>query len=66
LQNEPYGATWGTGNTGTDWNLAAARIADAIAVAVSDRFLMFVEGVATSPACADSCFWGEDLIVRLS
>ncbi|ELR21743.1 cellulase (glycosyl hydrolase family 5) subfamily protein [Acanthamoeba castellanii str. Neff] len=62
IKNEPYAATWGTGNTGTDWNLAVARIADAIAASVSSRFLIFVEGVASSPACTDACFWGENLI----
>jgi hypothetical protein len=32
---------------------------------VSSRFLIFVEGVASSPACTDACFWGENLIVLL-
>jgi endoglucanase len=64
LKNEPYAATWGTGNSNTDWDKAAARIGNAIASGVSSRFLIFVEGVASSPACADSCFYGEDVIVR--
>ncbi|ELR13416.1 cellulase (glycosyl hydrolase family 5) subfamily protein [Acanthamoeba castellanii str. Neff] len=61
LKNEPHSSTWGTGNTATDWNLGAARLANAIASAVSDRFLMFVEGVSNSPPCRENCFWGENL-----
>ncbi|ELR12201.1 glycoside hydrolase family protein [Acanthamoeba castellanii str. Neff] len=61
LKNEPHTSTWGTGNSATDWNLGAARLANAIASGVSDRFLMFVEGVANSPPCRENCFWGENL-----
>jgi len=62
IKNEPFSATWGTGNTNTDWNMGAARIANALASTVSDRFLFFVEGVSSSPPCAQACFWGEDLL----
>jgi len=61
LKNEPHSATWGTGNTATDWNLGAARLANAIASTVSDRFLMVVEGVTDSPPTRENCFWGENL-----
>ena len=61
LKNEPHTSTWGTGNSATDWNLGAARLANAISSAVSDRFLMFVEGVSDSPPCRENCFWGENL-----
>lgn len=62
LKNEPFSATWGTGNTATDWNLAAARMGNAIASSVSSRFLIFVEGTANSPSCSDACFYGEDVV----
>jgi hypothetical protein len=65
-QNEPFSTTWGTGNSATDWNTAAARIANAIATSVSNRFLIFVEGTATSPTCTDACFYGENLMVFAS
>jgi len=62
LKNEPFSATWATGNNATDWNAGAARVADGIAATVSSRFLIFVEGVANSPPCSDACFYGEDLM----
>jgi len=64
LKNEPFAATWGTGNPNTDWNLGAARMANAIASTVSNRFLIFVEGTGNSPNCAEPCFYGGDLVVR--
>jgi endoglucanase len=64
LKNEPHAATWGTGSDSTDWNLGAARLANAIAAGVSDRFLMFVEGVTSSPSTTDPCFYGENISVR--
>jgi endoglucanase len=63
LKNEPFSATWGTG-ADTDWNKGAARMANSIASSVSSRFLIFVEGTASSPSCSDACFYGEDLVVR--
>jgi hypothetical protein len=33
---------------------------------VSNRFLIFVEGTATSPTCTDACFYGENLMVFTS
>ena len=45
LFNEPYAAGWGVGDAGTRWDLAAARMGDA----VLDRcphWLIVVEGVA--------------------
>lgn len=44
LQNEPYGATWGTGDPATDWRRAATRAAKAI-LAVNPRLLIFVQGI---------------------
>eukprot|EP01113_Clastostelium_recurvatum_P011172 TRINITY_DN1563_c1_g1_i1.p1 TRINITY_DN1563_c1_g1~~TRINITY_DN1563_c1_g1_i1.p1 ORF type:complete len:303 (+),score=70.75 TRINITY_DN1563_c1_g1_i1:147-1055(+) len=62
LKNEPYGCTWGTGNMATDWNAAASRIGTHIQnLDGGSRFLIFVEGVSSSPPCADACFWGENL-----
>jgi endoglucanase len=45
----------------TDWNLAAERIGNHILSNGGDKFLIFVEGTNKSPACNQSCFWGEDL-----
>jgi endoglucanase len=59
IKNEPFQATWGTGANATDFNLAAQRIGNAV---VNDtNWLVFVEGTASSPACAKNCFYGEDL-----
>jgi len=64
-QNRPFSATWGTGKTNTDWDVGAARIANALASTVSNCFLFFLEGVSLSPPYAQACFLGEDLIVWL-
>ncbi len=64
LKNEPHGAaTWGTGNTKTDWNLAAERAATAV-LATAPDMLIFVEGIGTQASCSDTVngyFWGENL-----
>jgi len=61
LKNEPWGTTWG-GNASTDWSAASVRIADHILSSGNgSRFLIFVEGTASSPPCAQNCFWGENL-----
>ncbi len=44
LQNEPYGANWGTGDPATDWRLAATKAGDAI-LQVNPYLLIFVEGI---------------------
>jgi endoglucanase len=45
LHNEPYNpATWGDGNLGTDWRLAAERAGNAI-LAANPNWLIFVEGI---------------------
>lgn len=45
LHNEPHTpATWGDGNLGTDWRLAAERAGDAI-LAVNPEWLVIVEGI---------------------
>lgn len=59
VKNEPFQATWGTGNLNTDFNKASERIGEAI---INDtNWLIFVEGTANSPSCSDGCFYGEDL-----
>jgi endoglucanase len=62
LDNEPYGATWGTGNPATDWKLAAAAGGDAVLTA-DPRALVFVQGVFTNPTCTSPIDgnWGEDV-----
>jgi endoglucanase len=59
IKNEPFQATWGTGASTTDFNMAAQRIGNAV---VNDtNWLVFVEGTANSPNCVQGCFYGEDL-----
>jgi len=61
LKNEPWGTTWG-GDQSTDWRSAAERIGNHILSTTNgSRFLIFVEGTNNSPACAQACFWGENL-----
>jgi endoglucanase len=59
LHNEPHDpATWGTGNTATDWRLAAEKAGNAI-LAVDPQMLIMVEGIATFNG--DSYWWGGNL-----
>lgn len=64
LKNEPHGAaTWGTGNTATDWNQAAERAAAQILIN-APNILIFVEGIQENQTCSDPSFghfWGENL-----
>ncbi len=54
LKNEPHGsATWGTGNSATDWNKAAERAGSAVLTA-DPKILIFVEGVGSNPVCSSS------------
>lgn len=70
LHNEPHGAaTWGDGNSATDWRLAAERAGNAILAANPD-WLIVVEGIETYGG--DHYWWGGNLLgakkapVRLS
>ncbi|WP_080522433.1 glycoside hydrolase family 5 protein [Methyloprofundus sedimenti] len=63
LKNEPHGsATWGTGNSATDWNSASERAAAAILAEAPD-ILIFVEGIETNPDCTGMVnhWWGGNL-----
>lgn len=63
LKNEPKNsATWGTGNTSTDWNLAAERAGKEV-LNVNPNILIFVEGVQNNPTCSGNTahFWGGNL-----
>lgn len=72
LRNEPHtqsfssygtGSTWGTGNTATDWNLAAQKAGNAI-LAVNPSLLIAVEGISdwvNDSAQTVSDWWGGDL-----
>ncbi len=52
LKNEPHGpATWGTGNSATDWNKAAEKAGRAILTANSN-VVIFVEGIQENPTCS--------------
>ncbi|KAG9407785.1 hypothetical protein AC1031_021025 [Aphanomyces cochlioides] len=64
LKNEPHGsATWGSGNSATDWNQQALKIATTIQANVP-RWLIFVEGISQSSRdqAAYPTFWGENLM----
>lgn len=64
LHNEPHaiqgggGANWGSGDTATDWRLAAERAGNAI-LAVNPNWLIVVEGV--SEYDGDGYWWGGNL-----
>jgi len=72
LRNEPHtqsfssygtGSTWGTGNTATDWNLAAQKAGNAI-LAVNPSLLIAVEGISdwvNDSGQTVSDWWGGDL-----
>lgn len=62
LHNEVYGATWGTGNAATDWNLASER-AGAAVLRADPRILVMVEGIWENPSCSSGYnhFWGGNL-----
>ncbi len=59
LANEPHGpATWGDGNPGTDWRLAAQQAGNAVLAANPD-WLILVEGIEQYHG--DSYWWGGNL-----
>eukprot|EP00486_Rosalina_sp_Unknown_P005941 CAMPEP_0201564330 /NCGR_PEP_ID=MMETSP0190_2-20130828/2547_1 /ASSEMBLY_ACC=CAM_ASM_000263 /TAXON_ID=37353 /ORGANISM="Rosalina sp." /LENGTH=389 /DNA_ID=CAMNT_0047980365 /DNA_START=40 /DNA_END=1209 /DNA_ORIENTATION=+ len=58
--NEPFDATWGTGDASTDFNTWCETVGNDMHSNGVD-WLIMCEGVATSPPCTDACFWGEDL-----
>lgn len=59
LHNEPHDpATWGSGNTSTDWRLAAERCGNAIQ-AVNPHLLIIVEGIQS--VGGDYYWWGGNL-----
>lgn len=60
LHNEPHGqASWGTGDTGTDWRLAAERGGDAV-LSVNPKLLVIVEGTDKQPD-GSGTWWGGAL-----
>jgi endoglucanase len=59
LHNEPHAeATWGDGNTKTDWRLAAERAGNAV-LAANSNWLVFVEGVESYQG--KGYWWGGNL-----
>ncbi len=59
LDNEPHGiASWGAGNSTTDWNSAAERCGNAILAANPD-WVIVVEG--TEKVGSDGYWWGGNL-----
>lgn len=60
LHNEPHGqATWGDGNTATDWRLAAERAGNAILDA-NPNWLIMVEGIEQYDN--NGYWWGGNLM----
>lgn len=54
IKNEPHGgATWGTGNTGTDWNLAAEKAGKEV-LNVNPNILVFVQGIQENSDCSSN------------
>ena len=53
IKNEPHGATWGTGDTGTDFAAFCERVGNAI-LAVNPRVLIGVAGVT-------KCVWSDSV-----
>ncbi|PLJ77027.1 glycoside hydrolase family 5 protein [Infirmifilum sp. SLHALR2] len=67
IRNEPWGATWCTGDPATDWRLAVEKVGSKI-LEVAPHWLIFVEGTYKSKPEIDSkalypysLFWGENL-----
>lgn len=72
LRNEPHtptdlpyaqGATWGTGDTATDWRLAAQTAGNQL-LAINPDALIFVEGIGQHPdsnGAMVGTWWGGDL-----
>jgi endoglucanase len=59
LRNEPHNsASWGDGNPGTDWRLAAEAAGNAV-LAVNPNLLICVEGIQNYNG--DSDWWGGNL-----
>lgn len=59
LHNEPHGAaTWGSGDSATDWRLAAERVGNAIHE-INPEWLIVVEGVGVFQN--NSYWWGGNL-----
>jgi len=63
LENEPYAATWGTGNPQTDWRAAATRAGDAVLDA-NPYLLILVQGVGNDPSGKTYWYGGELSAVR--
>ncbi|MCZ6555660.1 MAG: cellulase family glycosylhydrolase [Candidatus Dadabacteria bacterium] len=63
IKNEPHGpATWGTGNSLTDWNSAAERAASEV-LQSNPELVIFVQGIQSNPTCSSTIphWWGGNL-----
>jgi len=70
LYNEPHQATWGVGDEGKRWDLAAVRLGNAV-LAQCAKWLVVVEGVGAhggswSSCAPNGCWWGENLQGHIS
>jgi aryl-phospho-beta-D-glucosidase BglC (GH1 family) len=77
LFNEPWSASWASGNAGLDWDTAAERLGNHV-LSLCSRWLIFVNGIANiGGACRQSClsripgssasycggcWWGENVV----
>ncbi|GAM24846.1 hypothetical protein SAMD00019534_080210 [Acytostelium subglobosum LB1] len=59
LKNEPYSATWDSGNPLTDWDKAINRIGSFIQTNGGNRWLIFGQGVPSQQSSSLPCCWGE-------
>lgn len=65
LFNEPHSASWGQGDSKTDWGLAAQRLGNEV-LDVCPSWLIMIEGVGYKPGAQGShgvegVWWGENL-----
>ncbi|EGG15019.1 hypothetical protein DFA_09841 [Cavenderia fasciculata] len=59
LKNEPFSATWNSGNPLTDWDKAINRIGSYIQNHGGNRWLIFGQGVPSQQHSQMQCCWGE-------
>ncbi|KYR00708.1 hypothetical protein DLAC_02748 [Tieghemostelium lacteum] len=59
LKNEPFAATWSTGNLATDWDQAINRIGTYIQNNGGSRWLILAQGVSSQKNSEMACCWGE-------
>lgn len=59
LSNEPWQATWGSGDRSTDWGMAAQRLSNHILMN-QDSWIVLVEGIGGHDDQGRPAFWGSN------